>query len=54
MKRLFKFSIVFLLLTLAFSSFGKELKILTESKNDKVVLIKAIKRGEVGLTIQLD
>lgn len=29
MKRLFKFSIAFLLLTLAFSSFGKELKILT-------------------------
>lgn len=29
----------------------KELKILTESKNDKTVLIKAIKKGEVGLKL---
>jgi len=31
----------------------KELKIIKESKTDQVVLIKGIKMGEVGLTIQL-
>ncbi len=31
----------------------KELKIITENKNDQAVLIKGIKKGEVGLKLQL-
>ena len=56
MKRLFKFSIVFLLLTLAFSSFGKELKILTignsftwSLKRHFVKLVKSVEGCDVKI-----